>query len=82
MSWLSLLVALLPAFALAAALLSGCYPGEGSLVRAARSVRPRPRTATAPRGALIEHKHERRRGALLSGALAGRSPPAAAGRAL
>jgi hypothetical protein len=82
MSWLSLLVALLPAFALLTTLAFGCYPGERSLARAARSVRPRPRTSTALRGALIEHKHERRRGALLSGALAGRSPPAAAGRAL
>ena len=76
MTAISLLLGLLPALLLFAALVVGRYPGERVLARLRLQTRPRAVTDPRPRAAHFVRAVHRRLGELLSGALAGRAPPA------
>jgi hypothetical protein len=75
MSWLSLFIGLLPCVVLLATLFAGRYPGERVLGRMRRAAGPRPSAIPSPMAVRFLRVLLRRRGELLAGALAGRSPP-------
>lgn len=75
MTLASILLGLLPALLLAAALIAGRYPGERILSRLRPPRLRRPAGGRRPRAASFVRSVSRRRGELLSRALAGRAPP-------
>ena len=75
MTLASILLGLLPALLLAAVLIAGRYPGERILSRLRPPGSRRPVGGRRPHAASFVRSISRRRGELLSRALAGRAPP-------
>ena len=75
MTLVSIMLGLLPALLLAAALIAGRYPGERILSRLRPRGYRRPVGGRRPGAASFVRSVSRRRGELISRALAGRAPP-------